>query len=157
MRTTCSNETEAEQRSHGSIETVEETQTKPPQELSEDETFCYLMNWIIHRMPNTNSVSIRLRAKGKMYQIEFKYTKSQLRVTRPIKKITEGNFILYDWTSKENFMNLTTERISNSMRRADEKNQTCITAESQTDDNSEAMDNLFENENREITKEDRLN
>ena len=65
---------------------------------------------------------IRYRAGNETYQMEFFYACRQLRVRKPTVISTDENFMLYEWTSEDNYNATTEETITESIKRADARN-----------------------------------
>ena len=95
---------------------------RPFNELSDKDMFAYLMNWIINQMKGDERAIIRYRVGNETYQMEFFYACRQLRVRKPTVISTDENFMLYEWTSEDNYNATTEETITESIKRADARN-----------------------------------
>jgi len=95
---------------------------RPFIDLTNDEVFAYLMNWIINVMKYKESVKIRYRVDERTYQMKFYYNYRQLKVTIPILISKDESYILYEWTEEDTFNEMTSAKINASVQRAETKN-----------------------------------
>jgi len=124
---------------------------EPLKDLDEDTTFASLMNWIMNRMPKDESIKIRFRTENQVYQVTLHYHERKLSA-KELKMTNENDSgcVLYDWEKEINYDNLTTEKIRQSMQKANKRNQ----QRPQTFVNTnEIMENFF-NRRPEIINED---
>ena len=95
---------------------------KPFKELTEEEVFAYIMNWIVHQMRGPEQVTVRFKVEHTTYEMKFRYIRGQLRVNVPKVVSTNTTFMLYDWTEADTLNELTVEKVNASVQRANVKN-----------------------------------
>jgi len=95
---------------------------KPFKELTEQEVFAYLMNWIVHQLKPPKQVTIRHRVEQTTFEMKFWHNQRHLRVNKPKVISTDEHFIPYDWAEDDNLVRMNEGRISASIQRADDKN-----------------------------------
>jgi len=96
---------------------------KPIKDMNKEEEFSCIMNWIMHKMPKREVVTIRFEALGKAYQAKIGHNGQRLYVNKPILMPTIAKPTLYDWEGEETYHTLTAERIRNSIQKADQLNE----------------------------------
>ena len=96
---------------------------RPFKELSEEELFAFLMNWILNQMGKSEIVTMRYKVKEETYQMKFHYVNRQIVVSKPTIISTSKDFLPYDWMNEDNYNEMTAQKIEESIRRADEKNK----------------------------------
>ena len=96
---------------------------KPIKDMNKEEEFSCVMNWIMHKMPKREAVTIRFEAWGHTYQVKIGHNGQRLYVNKPTLKITVNEPTLYDWQGEETYYTLTAEKIRNSVQRADQMNR----------------------------------
>jgi len=95
---------------------------KPIKDMNKEDEFSCITNWIKHRMPKRESVTIRFDANGQAYQAKIGHNGQRLYVNKPILMITVSEPTLYDWQEEETYNTLTADKIRNSIQRADQLN-----------------------------------
>ena len=97
---------------------------EPLRNLDEETEFAGIMNWIINKMPQKESIKIRFKAANHVYQVE------------QLISLTDKwqDFILYDWNEETNYDKLTSEDIKEAATRADYRNHTKKTGWGITED-----------------------
>ena len=96
--------------------------SKPIKNMNKEEQFSCIMNWIMHKMPKREGVTIRFEALDKAYQAKIGHDAQRLYVNKPILMPTITKPTLYDWEGEETYHTLTAEKIRNSIQRADQMN-----------------------------------
>jgi len=95
---------------------------KPIKDMNKEEEFSCIMNWIIHKMPKREAVTIRFEALGQAYQAKISHNGQRLYVNKPILMIIIREPTFYDWQGEETYNTLTADKIRNSARKADQIN-----------------------------------
>jgi len=95
---------------------------KPIKGMNKEDEFSCIVNWIMHRMPKRESVTIRFEASGQAYQAKIGHNGQRLYVNKPILMTTVSEPTLYDWQGEETYNNLTADKIRSSTQRADQLN-----------------------------------
>jgi len=95
---------------------------KPIKDMNKEEQFSCIMNWIIHKMPKREAVTIRFEALGLDYQAKIGHDGQRLYVNKPSLIPTITKPTLYDWEGEETYHTLTANKIRNSIQRADQMN-----------------------------------
>jgi len=95
---------------------------KPIKDMNKKEEFSCVMNWIMHKMPKREAVTIRFEALGEAYQAKIVHNGQRLHVNKPILMPTITKATFYDWEEGETYHTLTAEKIRNSTQRADQMN-----------------------------------
>ena len=80
------------------------------------------MNWIIRELSYEEAVVIKYKVDERTYEMKFHYHRRQLRVTKPAMISTDADYILYEWAEGDTFNKMTSEKISASIQRAENKN-----------------------------------
>ena len=96
---------------------------KPIKDMSKEEQFSCIMNWIMHKMPKCEVVTIRFEALDQAYQAKIGRDGQRLYVNKPILMPTITKPTLYDWEGEETYHTLTADKIRNSIQRADQMNR----------------------------------
>jgi len=96
---------------------------KPLQEMSDEETFATLANWIIHKMPCFHSTDLRLRVNGTIYQAAVYKKAKGIRVGKPEVKANIAGSMLYKWEATMTYDKLDVGELTKSIIQADEANQ----------------------------------
>jgi len=81
------------------------------------------MNWIIHKMPKREAVTVRFEVWGHAYQVKIGHNGQRLYVNKPTLMITVNEPTLYDWQGEETYHTRTADKIRNSVQRADQMNR----------------------------------
>jgi len=95
---------------------------KPIKSMNKEEEFSCIVNWIMHRMPKREAVTIRFEASGQAYQAKIGHNGQRLYVNKPTLMTTISESTLYDWQGEETYNTLTADKIRNSTHRADQLN-----------------------------------
>jgi len=95
---------------------------KPIKDMNKEEQFSCTMNWIVHKTPKREVVTIRFEALGQAYQAKIGHNGQRLYVNKPIVMPTIAKPTLYDWEGEETYHTLTADKIRNSAQRADQLN-----------------------------------
>ena len=95
---------------------------KPIKDMNKEEQFSCIMNWIMHEMPKRETAIIRFEALGQAYQAKIGHDGKRLYVNKPTLMPTITKPTLYDWEGEETYYALTTDKIRNSIQRADQMN-----------------------------------
>ena len=90
--------------------------------MNKEDEFSCVMNWVIHKMPKGETVTIRFEALNQAYQVKIGHDRQRLYVYKPILMSTITKPTLYDWEGEETYHTLTADRIRNSIQRADQLN-----------------------------------
>jgi len=119
--------------------------------LEEEIVFAGLTNWILNEMPQEESTEIRFRTVNKVYQVTLYYHHRSL-IAKGLKVIAEDDaeFILYEWAEGITYENLTTEKIKQSMNKADIMN---YDRKNPSMENDEMMKDIFDR-GVELTEDD---
>ena len=119
--------------------------------LEEEIAFAGLTNWILNEMPQEESTEIRFRTVNKVYQVTLYYHHRSL-IAKGLKVIAEDDaeFILYEWAEGITYENLTTEKIKQSMNKADIMN---YDRKNPSMENDEMMKDIFDR-GVELTEDD---
>ena len=96
---------------------------KPIKDMSKEEQFSCIMNWIMHKMPKCEVVTIRFEALDQAYQAKIGRDGQRLYVNKPILMPTITKPTFYDWEEEETYHTLTADKIRNSIQRADQMNR----------------------------------
>jgi len=96
---------------------------KPIKDMSKEEEFGCIMNWIMHKMPKREAVTIRFKVGGQAYQAKIGHNGQRLYVNKTILMATICEPIFYDWQGEETYHTLTADKIRNSIQRADQMNR----------------------------------
>jgi len=91
--------------------------------MNKEEQFSCIMNWIMHKMPKREVVTIRFEALDQAYQAQIGHDGRRLYVYKPILMPTVTKPTLYDWEGEETYHTLTADKIRNSIQRADQMNR----------------------------------
>ena len=102
---------------------------KRMEDLTEEETFAFLLNWIINEMPKDERVTIRYRVEQTTYEITFRTDKRQLKVNKPLVISTDKSFCMYNWQEQDTYNDLTAEKINQSVQPTSEDKQKEETSE----------------------------
>jgi len=95
---------------------------KPLKDMNKEDEFSCVMNWVMHKMPKGESVTIRFEALDQAYQVKIGHERQRLYVYKPILMSTTIKPTLYDWEGEETYHTLTADKIRNSIQRADQTN-----------------------------------
>jgi len=95
---------------------------KPIKDMNKEEEFSCIMNWIMHKMPKREVVTIRFEALGQAYQAKIGHNGQRLYVNKPILMSTITKPTFYDWEGEETYHTLTADKIRNSTQKADQLN-----------------------------------
>jgi len=95
---------------------------EPIKGMNKEDEFSCIVNWIMHRMPKREAVTIRFEASGQAYQAKVGRNGQRLYVNKPILITTVSESTLYDWQGEETYNTLTADKIRNSTQRADQLN-----------------------------------
>jgi len=96
---------------------------KPIKDMNKEEEFSCVMNWIMHKMPKREAVTVRFEVRGHAYQVKIGHNGQRLYVNKPTLMITVNEPTLYDWQGEETYHTLTADKIRNSVQRADQMNR----------------------------------
>ena len=96
---------------------------KPLKDMNKEDEFSCVMNWVMHKMPKGESVTIRFEALDQAYQVKIGHDKQRLYVYKPILMPSIFKPILYDWEGEETYHTLTADKIRNNTQRADQINR----------------------------------
>jgi len=96
---------------------------KPIKGMNKEDEFRCIMNWVIHKMPKGESVTIRFEVLDQAYQVKIGHDRQRLYVYKPILMSTTTKPTLYDWEGEETYHTLTADRIRNSIQKADQMNR----------------------------------
>jgi len=96
--------------------------TRPLSQLSEEEVATLILNWIPKALDKNETMKLRPRADGKVYEIWFKYTRNIIQV-KTVKQRRRNMERMYCWKPNETFSDVTLEDIRQSMALADVINQ----------------------------------
>ena len=96
---------------------------KSIKDMNKEEEFSCVMNWIMHKMPKREAVTVRFEALGHAYQVKIGHNGQRLYVNKPTLMITVNEPTLYDWQREETYHTLTADKIRNSVQRADQMNR----------------------------------
>jgi len=69
---------------------------KPIKGMNKEDEFSCVVNWIMHRMPKREAVTMRFEARGQAYQAKVGHNGQRLYVNKPILMKTVSEPILYD-------------------------------------------------------------
>jgi len=97
--------------------------SKPIKDMNKEEEFGCIMNWIMHKMPKREAVTIRFEVWGHAYQVKVGHNGQRLYVNKPTLMITVNEPTLYDWQGEETYYTLAADKIRNSVQRADQMNR----------------------------------
>jgi len=95
---------------------------KPIKGMNKEDEFSCIVNWIMHRMPKREAVTMRFEAHGLTYQAKIGHNGQRLYVNKPTLITTVSESTLYDWQGEETYNTLTADKIRNSAQRADQLN-----------------------------------
>ena len=95
---------------------------KPIKDMNKEDEFRCVMNWVMHKMPKGESVTIRFEALDQAYQVKIGHDRQRLYVYKPILMPTIIKPTLYDWEGEETYHTLTADKIRSSIQRADQLN-----------------------------------
>ena len=95
---------------------------KPIKDMNKEDEFRCVMNWVIHKMPKGEIVTIRFEALDQAYQVKIGHDRQRLYVYKPILMPTITKPTLYDWEGEETYHTLTADKIRSSIQRADQIN-----------------------------------
>jgi len=93
--------------------------SKPIKDMSKEDEFSCIANWIMHKMPKREAVTIRFEANGQAYQAKIGHNGQRLYVNKPILMTTVSESTLYDWQEEETYNGLTADKIRSAVQRAD--------------------------------------
>jgi len=96
---------------------------KPIKGMNKEDEFRCAMNWVMHKMPKGETVTIRFEALDQAYQVKIGHDRQRLYVYKPILIPTITKPTLYNWEGEETYHTLTTDKIRNSIQRADQMNR----------------------------------
>ena len=96
---------------------------KPIKDMNKEDEFSCVMNWVMHKMPKGETVTIRFEALNQAYQVKIGHDRQRLYVYKPILMSTITKPTLYDWEGEETYQTLTADKLRNSMQRADQMNR----------------------------------
>jgi len=96
---------------------------KPIKDMNKEDEFRCVMNWVMHKMPKGETVTIRFEALNQAYQVKIGHDRQRLYVYKPILMSTITKPTLYDWEREETYQTLTADKIRNSIQRADQMNR----------------------------------
>jgi len=91
--------------------------------MNKEEEFSCIMNWIMHKMPKREVVTIRFEALGQAYQAKIGHNGQRLYVNKPTVMLTITKPTFYDWEGEETYHTLTADKIRNSTQKADQLNE----------------------------------
>ena len=91
--------------------------------MNKEDEFRCVMNWVMHKMPKGETVTIRFEALNQAYQVKIGHDRQRLYVYKPILMSTITKPTLYDWEREETYQTLTADKIRNSIQRADQMNR----------------------------------
>jgi len=92
---------------------------KPLKELNEKEEFSTLVNWAINQLPSFESMDLRHRVNGKLYQTNIHKKAREIVVGKPKEKDNQDEAVTYDWPEHVTYETLDVDVITISMLRAD--------------------------------------
>jgi len=95
---------------------------KPIKDMNKEDEFRCVMNWVMHKMPKNEIVTIRFEERDQAYQVKIGHDSHRLYVYKPILMPTITKPTLYDWEGEETYHTLTADKIRNSIQRADQMN-----------------------------------
>jgi len=96
--------------------------TKQIKSMDKNEEFGCIMNWILHKMPKREAVTVRFEINSQTYQVKICHNGQRLHVNKPVMMKTVVEPVLYDWQGEETYNTLTADEIRNSIQRADQMN-----------------------------------
>ena len=96
---------------------------KPIKDMNKEDEFSCVMNWVMHKMPKREAVTIRFEAWGHTYQVKIGHNGQRLYVNKPILVTTSSEPTLYDWQGEETYNTLTADKIHNSIQKANQMNR----------------------------------
>jgi len=96
---------------------------KPIKDMNKEDEFSCVMNWVMHKMPKGETVTIRFETLNQAYQVKIGHDRQRLYVYKPILMSTITKPTLYDWEGEETYQTLTADKLRNSMQRADQMNR----------------------------------
>jgi len=94
--------------------------------MSEDEVFGCLMNWVLNNLTCKEEVLMRFRVNEKVYQAKVRHNGSKLVVNKPVVQETSAEAILYDWSETVTYNTLNLTQIKQSIIRAEYANLTKV-------------------------------
>jgi len=87
--------------------------------MNKEEEFSCIMNWIIHKMPKREAITIRFEASGRTYQAKIRHNGQRLCANKPTLMTTVAEPILYVWQEEDTYNTLTADKIRSAIQRAD--------------------------------------
>ena len=90
---------------------------KPFKQLNDEETFSALANWAIHKLPIYQSMILRGKDNGAIYQTVIRNCRRQLRVGKLV-RVTGPGGTAYDWPEETKYESLDVSIIESSVYRA---------------------------------------
>jgi len=91
---------------------------KPLKELNDKEEFSTLINWAINQLPSFESMDLRHRVNGKLYQTSLHKKAREILVGKPKEKDNQDEAVTYDWPEYVTYETLAVNIITISMLRA---------------------------------------
>jgi len=92
--------------------------SKPIKDMSKEDEFSCIANWIMHKMPKREAVTIRFEASGQAYQAKVGHNGQRIYVNKPILTTVISEPTLYVWQEEETYNGLTADKIRSAVRRA---------------------------------------
>jgi len=92
---------------------------KPLKKLNEKEEVSTLVNWVINQLPVYESMDLRHRVNGKLYQTKLHKKGREISVGRPKEKDEQAETVTYDWPEHVTYETLDVNIITISAIRAD--------------------------------------
>ena len=96
---------------------------KPLKEMNEKEEFSALVNWAINQLPAYESMDLRNKVDGKMYQTSIRKKSREIRVGKSKEKANQEEAITYAWPEDATYETLNVNIITISMLRANAINE----------------------------------
>jgi len=93
--------------------------SKPIKDMSKEDEFSCIANWIMHKMPKREAVTIRFEASGQAYQAKVGHNGQRLYVNKSILTTAVSEPTLYVWQEEDTYNALTADKIRSAVQRAD--------------------------------------
>jgi len=90
----------------------------PLKQLRDQEEFSALVNWALHSLVKDESMMLRIKVQGLMYQTMLYKADRKIRVGR-IKQLYDTGAMKYDWPDEITYQSLFSREINASAERAD--------------------------------------
>jgi len=126
---------------------------KPLRELNEKEEFSALVNWALNKLPPFQSMDLRKKVNGEIYQTPIHKSGRQLVVGKPVFRASHPGTILYNWPKEMKYELLDVDTIATSVIRADIVNAAKIEGRLLTEQQIAEKENPQMNWDNQIQKE----